>query len=349
MNIITGINKNKWWVLSYRSQVNTPERIFRLLMFLIMIIIIGACTPKPQAQESEITVKSDVEVSAPIIGNADRLLSFQAVTKYMQTNDIRTQLTGIITQINCTVASNIRANQALFTIQPQEAAALQKSKFSNQILAGLSDTVFAHLNGQIKSLNVQVGDFVQAGDILASCIRTNSMRIIAYIPVEQAASIEQMKRCSVILPDGTSVEGIVSGQLPSAEIQNQTQAYIIEPKKAISLAENINLNVQFAAEQLQDAVFVPESAVLGNEEQTRFWVMKLINDSICTKVTVQKGLKKDSLVQLIGSGLTINDLVISEGAYGLADSARVQIVNTKNDPNKIEKPAANLKATGSRH
>ena len=325
MNIITGINK--FQVSGFKFQVKSAEEIVRLILFSTLMLWIVGCTSRQQAAEKEVAARTDVKVSSPSIGNADQIMNFQAVTHYMQDNNIRTKLTGIITQINCVVAGNIRTGQSLFVIQPQEAAALQKSKFNNQIISGLSDTVYSNLSGQIKSLNVQVGDFVQAGDVLANCIRANSMRIIAYIPVEKESTIEKMKNCKVILPDGTSVDGKISGKLPSADAQNQTQSYIIEPNKPVMLAENINLSVQFAAEQLKNVVFVQESAVLGNEEQTRFWIMKLINDSLCTKVAVEKGLKKDSLIQLINSGLTSTDRIIIEGGYGLPDSARIQVIH----------------------
>jgi len=349
MNIITGIIKNKLQVAGYGLRDKNSERIGHLVLLTFLTIFVVGCVSKQPAQEVAVSPKTDVKVSSPVVRSANRLVSYQGVTRYMQSNDIRTQVTGIITQINCSVAGSIKTNQALFTIQPQEAAALQKSKFSSQIMAGFSDTVFAHLSGQIKSLNVQVGDFVQAGEVLASCVRTNSMRIIVYIPVEQELAVEKMKDCLVTLPDGTSIEGRVAGKLTAAESQNQTQAYIIEPKKPITLAENINIKVQFTAEQIQNAVFVPESAVLGNEEQTRFWVMKLMNDSICLKVAVEKGLKTDSLVQLIGSNLTISDLVVSEGAYGLPDSARVQVTNAGNVSDVAKKPPSNMKSTSSRH
>lgn len=304
-------------------------RFLQLLSLLVLLLVFGGCASRQPVQEDEVSVKSDVKVSTPVIRPVSRFISFHGVTRYMQTNDIRSKLTGIIRQINCSVAGNITVNQPLFVIQPQEAAALQKSKFSSQIINGLSDTVYAHLSGQIKNLNVQVGDFVQIGDVLASCVRANSMRIIAFIPIEQVSLLEKLKDCLVILPDGTSVEGRISGKLPFAESQDQTQAYIIETKKAIQLAEKINLNVQFTAEQIQAAMFVPESAVLGNEEQTIFWVMKLINDTTCIKVPVETGMKKDSLIQLTGSALTATDRVIVEGGYGLPDSARVQVVNKK--------------------
>jgi len=347
MNIITGITKTKEkgkrkkekgnQEIDFQSVTRNPQpatrnafkpgNCFQLISFLLLTFFFSGCASRQPAQEAEASVKSDVSVCKPVIRSANNRISFQGVTRYMQTNDIRSKMTGIITRVNCAVAENISINQALFTVQPQEAAALQKSKLSSQLIAGLSDTVYSHLSGQIKTLNVQIGDFVQAGDILASCIRTNSMRIIVYIPVEQVSAVEKMKDCMITLPDGSTIGGQVSGKLPAAEAQNQTQAFIIEPKMNISLAENINLTIQFIAETIQNAVFVPQSAVLGNEEQTRFWVMKLINDSTCMKVAVEKGMKVDSLVQLIGSDLKTDNLIISEGGYGLPDSARVKVIN----------------------
>ncbi len=349
MNIITGIIK--FQVSGFKFQVKVTESVFRLLsmMAISLLLVLGGCASRQSVKEDEVSVKSDVKVSSPVIFPANRLVNYMAVTRYMQTNDIRSKLTGIIRQINCSVAGNITVNQPLFVIQPQEAAALQKSKFSSQIINGLSDTVYAHLSGQIKNLNVQVGDFVQVGDVLATCIRANSMRIIVYIPVEKENLVSKLKNCTLILPDKSSVEGRISGKLPSADSQDQTQAYIVEPSKPIALAENINLTVQFTAEQIQDALFVPESAVLGNEEQTSFWVLKLKNDSICIKVPVEKGLEIDSLIQLINSGLQLNDRVISEGGYGLPDSAKVQVINLNSEQKMDIKPGANSKSTGSRH
>lgn len=343
MNIITGISR-KSGVRSPESEVprfdafgifgttRNPQPAPRnsqllILALLFLTMIFGACASHQPAEEDEVSVKSDVKVTSPVLLPASEKVVFMAVTRYMQNNDIRTQVTGLVRKINCSVASTIAPGQPLFVIQPQEAAALQRSKLVNSLTNALSDTVYAHLSGQVKNLNVQVGDFVQVGDILATCIRANSMRIIAYIPVEKAAKMASLKKCSVILPDGSVIAGEIAGKLPAAESQDQTEAYIIEPAKPLMLAENINLTVQFTPEKLQDVLFVPENAVLGNEEQTQFWVLKLMNDSTCIKVPVEKGLEQDSLIQVITNNLTIGDKVVTEGGYGLADSARVQVIN----------------------
>lgn len=327
MNTITGITS--FITKNYKQKVKIDSRLVRLPQLVAVCLFLTACTSGQPDSENQNEAKSDVEVISPIIRPTTNHVSFQGVTRFMQANDIRSQITGIVTRVNCTPAENISVHQALFVIQPQEAAALERSNLSDEIKKGMTDTIYSHLNGQIKSLNVQTGDFVQAGDILASCIRSNSMKIIAYVPVEQIAIMDKTKACQIILPDGTSIDGRVSGKLPEAEAQNQTVAYIIDAQKAIALSENINLTVQFTTGQIQDAILVPASAVMGNEEQTSFWIMKLTNDSTCIKIPVQKGSKADSMVQVTGVDLTINDLIISEGAYGLGDSARVHITNKR--------------------
>ncbi|MGE5395040.1 MAG: efflux RND transporter periplasmic adaptor subunit [Candidatus Saccharibacteria bacterium] len=319
MNTTTGTD-------SFKATHKRQRRGSLVLLASVCCLFFQGCLSRQPANEAEQEAKTDVEVVSPVIQATSNEISFQGVTRYMQSNDIRSKITGIVVSVHCVPAQNIKVSQPLFVIQPQEAAALHQSTLSDELKNGLLDTITSHISGQVKSLNVQAGDFVQAGDILASCVRSNSMKIIAYVPVEQVSVVEKTKSCQVLLPDGTSVEARVSGKLPSAEAQDQTQAYVIEPRKDVGLAENINLSVQFITDQHQQAIMVPVSAVMGNEEQTSFWVMKLVNDSTGIKVPVQKGRTINGMVQLTGTDLTVNDRIISQGAYGLPDTARVQVI-----------------------
>jgi hypothetical protein len=53
--------------------------------------------------------------------------------------------------------------------------------------------------------------------------------------------------------------------------------------------------------------------------------MKVIMDSIAIKIPVIRGIENDSLSEIISPLLRKNDLIISEGAYGLPDSTIVKI------------------------
>jgi hypothetical protein len=70
---------------------------------------------------------------------------------------------------------------------------------------------------------------------------------------------------------------------------------------------------------------MPKSAVMSNETQDRFWIMKLIDDSTAVRFDIRKGIENDSLVQIVRPRLDPNDRIVSEGAYGLPDTARVTL------------------------
>jgi hypothetical protein len=53
--------------------------------------------------------------------------------------------------------------------------------------------------------------------------------------------------------------------------------------------------------------------------------MKIDEGDIAVKVPVTRGIENDSIAEIISSDLRINDLIISEGAYGLPDSTIVSI------------------------
>jgi hypothetical protein len=73
------------------------------------------------------------------------------------------------------------------------------------------------------------------------------------------------------------------------------------------------------------AAVLPKSAVLGNETQTDFWVMKLINDTTAIKVTVTKGFENNEEVEIKEPVFLKTDRIILTGSYGLPDTARVII------------------------
>ena len=64
---------------------------------------------------------------------------------------------------------------------------------------------------------------------------------------------------------------------------------------------------------------------MTNETQSEFWVMKIIDSNLAVKINVVRGIENDSIVEISSPDLHIDDLLISEGAYGLSDSTIVKI------------------------
>ncbi len=70
---------------------------------------------------------------------------------------------------------------------------------------------------------------------------------------------------------------------------------------------------------------LPKAAVLANEEQSEFWVMKLINDSTAIKVPICKGIETSEKVEILKPSFYKTDRILLSGNYGLPDTARVII------------------------
>jgi hypothetical protein len=74
-----------------------------------------------------------------------------------------------------------------------------------------------------------------------------------------------------------------------------------------------------------NAIIIPKAAVLGNETQTEFWVMKLINDTTAIKVLVTTGIKDRQNIEIISPKFSNQDRILTTGNYGLPDTATVDV------------------------
>jgi len=81
--------------------------------------------------------------------------------------------------------------------------------------------------------------------------------------------------------------------------------------------------------QNTNATSLPKQSVLSDETQSSFWVMKIIDDSTAVKVSVTKGLELNERIEIVSPKFSATDRFLLTGNYGLADTARIKIENTK--------------------
>jgi hypothetical protein len=74
-----------------------------------------------------------------------------------------------------------------------------------------------------------------------------------------------------------------------------------------------------------NAQVLPRAALLGNETQTEFWVMKVMNDSIAVKVPVKKGIENINEIEITDPQFLPDDKILLTGNYGLRDTAAIII------------------------
>jgi len=109
-------------------------------------------------------------------------------------------------------------------------------------------------------------------------------------------------------------------------MQSQTIKYVVKPATIDKIPGNLIANINLVKSTNSNAEVLPKAAVLGDETQTNFWVMKLINDSTAIKVSVSKGFENNDEVEITSPVFTKDDRILLTGGYGLSDTARVSII-----------------------
>jgi hypothetical protein len=148
--------------------------------------------------------------------------------------------------------------------------------------------------------------------------------LLVNVPVEYLSKVHSGTSCTVIMPDGKQLSSHLQAGLPTADPAVQTQSFIVS-LGSNNLPEGANLKVMVPLSNSQQGLAVPVSAVQADETQEHFWVFKIVGNT-AYKVEVQAGkISPDSLQEITTDKITLNDKIVTTGAYGLADSSKVKI------------------------
>ncbi|MGA2407610.1 MAG: HlyD family efflux transporter periplasmic adaptor subunit [Bacteroidales bacterium] len=300
---------------------------FFLFLLTGSVVFLLSCKHTAQTSEETVKTKTPVTIVPVTFKSVASTVGLPAVATFMNKSIIRATTTGTIEKILISPGEFISADKLLFTIRTREAMALNKTIESDTSLSfkGLI-SITSRKEGVINSISYQRGDFVQEGDELAVVSEQNSLVFILDVPFELNKYIEKNKNCNIVLPDNRLIIGTITGKLAEMDIQSQTIRYVVKPLTADRLPGNLIASINLIKSTNEKTLVLPKQAVLGNETQTEFWVMKLLNDSTAIKIIVSKGFENNEEVEITGPKFLASDRIILTGGYGLSDTARVAII-----------------------
>jgi biotin carboxyl carrier protein len=290
------------------------------------VLSFSSCRHTTRSAEETTEVKTPVTVVSIENKQVVSTIDLPAVATYMNKNVIRATTAGTIDKILIAPGEHVSEGQLLFTIRTREAMALEKKTTTDTslIFKGLIN-INSHREGVINSISYQKGDFVQEGDEMAVVSEQQSLVFIMDVPFELDKYIEKNRNCRIILPDNRQINGTIVRKLAEMDMQSQTMRYVIDPSSSDRLPGNLIANVSLIKSTNNNAMILPKQAVLGNETQTDFWVMKLINDSTAVKINISKGFENNEEVEITNPVFLPSDRIILSGNYGLPDTARIII------------------------
>jgi multidrug efflux pump subunit AcrA (membrane-fusion protein) len=303
------------------------ERLNKSCMVFLLTaaaISIFSCRRNETESDNAVEVKTAVSFVSPSIQSITENITLNGVTVFQKKNNIRSINTGYITSLKFKPGDEIKTGQVFCTIGTKEQEALKNISAVDSSLEKFQKPIAVYANGSgvITSISVVQGDYVSEGDILAGFSEPSSLIVRVNVPYEYNKFVSTGKMCEILLPDGKNIHTAISGEMPSVDATSQAQTYFIRlPDER--LPENLNVTIHISKNQKNNLLCVPTIAIQTDEMQRQFWVMKIFNDTLAVKIPVTTGLQNDSLTEIISDEIKPGDKIITQGAYGLADSSLV--------------------------
>jgi multidrug efflux pump subunit AcrA (membrane-fusion protein) len=309
------------------TQFNKPLNIF---LVCILLTAIYSCSGGQSASEGDATAKAQTAVTVTTVDNSSLADSIElnATSSFLQKNYVSANAIGYIQKVNVQPGHYVTKGQVMFIIKTKEAQSIGNTinvldttfKFSG------INVIRASRSGFVTQLLHQVGDYVQDGEQLAIISDRESFAFVLQLPYELKSVIANNQNMVLTLPDGEKLNGHIASLMPSVDTLSQTQGIVIKVNSTHPIPENLVAKARIIKTAKSSVPSLPKSALLSNETQDEFWVMKLINDTTAVKTPVKKGIESGGRVEILSPKFNPADRVAVTGNYGLADTASVKIV-----------------------
>lgn len=321
--------------LLFFLQSGSPYGAFKTgaIKYLIcgLTIFLFSCHGSEKAADDEdakVASQTPVTVTNVSDSTLTDYIDLNATSTILQKNFVKSNANGYIEQVNAQLGQNVSKGQLLFTVKTKEAQAIGNSinvldtsfKFSGV------NRIKASAPGYISQLSHQKGDYVQDGEALATINDRGSFVFLMQLPYEMRQYVKQGQTVDLTLPGGIKLPATVSSFMQTVDTVAQTQGVALKVNTAQQIPENLIAKARIVKSAKTSAQSLPKSAILTNETQTEFWVMKLINPTTAVKIPVKEGIQAGDRVEILSPSFTKDDKIVVTGNYGLPDTAKVKII-----------------------
>jgi membrane fusion protein (multidrug efflux system) len=185
--------------------------------------------------------------------------------------------------------------------------------------------------GVVTRMNAVLGAQVDAGQTLVEVVDPSAFDVELSVGPAEAAELRTGARVALFAGERTGGESLGTGTVTSvgAAVDSGSRAVSVRvapasPKRALRLGESVYGEI--AVGTRPDAVVVPVEALVPEGEGYRVFVVDAQGRATARAVTVGGRTERD--VEIL-SGLKGGEKVVTRGAFGLEDGARVAAPATK--------------------
>ena len=302
---------------------------------IFLLILLAACQPAapPDEEEADLAAPRAVVTVGQVQADTLRdVLTLSAVSAYPAKDVLRATTTGYVLKPTPVPGQVVGAGQTVFRLQTKESKVLHLDQLTGDPRLRFSGIIAikAGRGGVLATVDKLPGDYVQDGEQLGVVYDRSRFGFILDVPVTQLRYVHTGQSCRILLPDGRVLPGRVAEVLATADVAVQTQRYTVRPIGPVpELPENLAVQIELDRTAPRRVPTLPQAAVLTNETQTEFWVMRLLNDSTAVKVPVQRGPEQAGRVEIVSPDFKPQDRILLTGNYGLDDTAAVQVTSAR--------------------
>ncbi len=301
-----------------------------IIIFTLLGIDFTSCQSNTETPELDVA-QLGTPVTATTISknNLTETIELNATSAFLLKTPVKSVANGYLQKVIVKNGDFVNKGTTIMHLITKEAQSLGAAidqldtsfHFSGEI------NIVANGSGYISQLNYNSGDYVQDGEQLAIINDSKSFAFILDLPYELTPYLKPGKSVEVVLPDKTQLNAVVERSMPTVDAASQTQSYVLSVKSDVMIPENLVAKVLLIKSVKQAANSVPKSAVLADETQEHFWVMKMLNDTTAIKTIIQKGIENNDNVEILSPEFSASDRILISGNYGLPDTAAVRIQN----------------------
>jgi membrane fusion protein, multidrug efflux system len=329
-----------------------PRPLHALAVLAVLSLTIPGCA-KQGGEEDK-----DRENPRPLVavraveimrGDAVQTLNATGRTDVLRRHKILSPVAGTIRMLNVLEGTAVDAHQVVATVVTKESQsaiagaealgrlaqtpeqkgeaerALQLAKNTENAV-----TITAPFSGVVASRTVNPGELVAENSEICTLLDLASTVFMAEVPLRDVARIHSGMTARVHLGsfEGHDLAAVVDAVLPRTDMQSQTTLVRLRLKghgSSLHLRPDMGGTVDIAVGVHKDALLVPRSAVLRDDEKNATSIVIVTPDSLALSVPVEIGASTDSTVEVLSTALKGGVLVITEGNYAIPDSTRITV------------------------
>ncbi len=298
---------------------------------LIILFMLGstACSKPSFEDGSSVKAKVSVEVTKLSTGIVKDQLALFANTLYLKRNVVTSPIPAFITQVFIKLGDPVKEGQMLYVLETKErrALGLQAVLPDSSSTSFGSITVKAPASGIISTLDKQqIGDYVLEGSQLCTIAESSALAFAVNVPYEFSSFAKAGVRCTLLMPDNSRHSARFTTPLTTMNSLAQTQTILAKSDDRMFLPENLIVKVLVDKNSDVKQQILPKVAVLSDEMMEKFWVMKLLNDSMAIKVEIMPGSRNKEVIEIRTPLFKADDKFLTSGNYGLPDTAFVKVI-----------------------